>query len=156
MNDTKLYEQILGLQPPWSVQSVALKKAEGMIEIEVVCAETLWGCPECGQRMHRHDTERRRWRHLDSCQFKTIVVADVPRVKCPEHGTRMVNVPWAEARSRFTAWFERLAIDVLQECSTAAACEQLRISWEEADGIKQRAIDRGLLRRRAEGVGLAA
>lgn len=150
MNDTKLYEQILGLQPPWSVQSVALKKAEGIIEVEVVCAETLWGCPECSQRMHRHDTERRRWRHLDSCQFKTIVVADVPRVKCPEHGTRMVKVPWAEPRSRFTAWFERLAVDVLQECSIAAACEQLRISWDEADGIKQRAIDRGLARRQAE------
>lgn len=150
MNDTKLYEQILGLQPPWSVQSVALKKAEGTIEIEVVCGETLWGCPECGQRMHHHDTERRRWRHLDSCQFKTIVTADVPRVKCPEHGTRVVKVPWAEPRSRFTAWFERLAIDVLQECSAAAACGQLRISWDEADGIKQRAIDRGLARRQAE------
>jgi len=147
MNDTKLYEQILGLQPPWSVQSVALKKAEGIIEIEVICTETLWGCPQCGQRMHRHDTERRRWRHLDSCQFQTIVTTDVPRVKCPEHGTQMVRVPWAEPRSRFTAWFERLAIDVLQECSTAAACKQLRISWDEADGIKQRGINRGLQRR---------
>lgn len=146
MNDTKLYEQILGLQSPWSVQSVALKKAEGMIEIEVVCAETLWGCPECGQRMHKHDSERRRWRHLDSCQYKTIVVAEVPRVKCSEHGTQMVKVPWAEARSRFTAWFERLAIDVLGECSTAAARALLRVSWDEADGIKQRAIDRGLER----------
>ena len=152
MNDTKLYEQILGLQPPWSVASVTLKKGEGAIEIEVVCAETLWGCPECGQRMHRHDSERRRWRHLDSCQFKTIVLAEVPRVKCAEHGTLRVKVPWAEPRSRFTAWFERLAIDVLQECSTAAACEQLRISWDEADGIKQRAIDRGLRRRRADPV----
>ena len=148
MNDTQLYEQILGLVPPWSVQSVTLNKADGAIEIEVVCAETLWGCPECGQRMHRHDTQRRRWRHLDSCQFKTIVAMDVPRVKCPEHGTQMVQVPWAQPRSRFTAWFERLAIDVLQECSTAGACQQLRISWDEADGIKQRAIDRGLERRK--------
>ena len=39
MNDTKLHEQILGLQPPWSVQSVTLKKAEGVIEIEVVCGD---------------------------------------------------------------------------------------------------------------------
>jgi transposase len=152
MNDTKLYEQILGLQPPWSVKSVTLKKAEGTIEIEVECTETLWGCPECSQRMHRHDTERRRWRHLDSCQFKTIVVADVPRVKCPEHGTQTVKVPWAEPRSRFTAWFERLAIDLLQECSISAACEHLRISWDEADGIKQRGIDRGMRRRKLDGL----
>lgn len=55
MNTTKLYQQILRFQPPWSVKSVALKKAEGIIEIEVVRAETLWGCPVCGHRMRRHD-----------------------------------------------------------------------------------------------------
>ena len=148
MNDTKLYEQILGLQPPWSVQAVTLKRDEGTIEVEVACAETMWGCPQCGQRMHVHGAKRRRWRHLDSCQYKTIVVADVPRVKCETHGTQMVQVPWAEALGRFTALFERLAIDVLLECSTAAACDILRISWEEADGIKQRGIDRGLARRK--------
>ncbi len=152
MKDTKLYEQILGINDPWYVKSVTLKASEGTIEVEVECRETLWGCPECGQRMHKHDSVRRRWRHLDSCQFKTIVESDVPRVRCPEHGTQTVRVPWAEARSRFTTRFERLAIDVLMDCSTAAACEILRISWDEADGIKQRAIDRGLKRRKAEPV----
>jgi transposase len=120
-----------------------MKKVEGAIEIDVACAETLWGCPLCGQRMHKHDSDRRRRRHMDTCRFNTIVVADVPRVKCPEHGTQTMKAPWAESLSRFTAWFERFAIDVLQECSTAGACKLLRISWDEADGIKQRAIDRG-------------
>jgi transposase len=40
-----------------------------------------------------------------------------------------------------------MAIDVLKECSTAAACDILRITWDQADGIKQRAINRGLARR---------
>jgi transposase len=152
MNDTKLYEQILGLRAPWSVQKVTLKKEAGEIEVEVACAETVWACPECGQRMHLHEWERRRWRHLDSCQFKTFVTASVPRVKCETHGTQMVRVPWAEERSRFTTWFERLAIDVLKECSAKAGCELLRISWGEADGIKQRAVERGLRRRTEEQV----
>ena len=150
MNDTKLYEQILGIEEPWYVKAVTLKVAEESIELEVECKETLWGCPQCGQRMHKHDQERRRWRHLDSCQFKTYVVSNVPRVKCPDHGTQMVRVPWAEARGRFSTRFERLAIDLLKDCSTAAACKILRISWDEADGIKQRAIDRGLKRRTVE------
>lgn len=147
MNDTKLYEQILGIEEPWFVKGVTLKASEEIIEVEVECRETLWGCPQCGQRMHKHDSERRRWRHLDSCQFKTIVVSDVPRLKCPDHGTQTVCVPWAEVRSRFTTRFERFAIDVLKDCSTSAACKILQISWEEADGIKQRAIDRGMKRR---------
>jgi transposase len=42
------------------------------------------------------DWERRRWRHLDSGQFQTILVAEVPRVECAAHGTQTVAVPWAE------------------------------------------------------------
>jgi transposase len=40
-----------------------------------------------------------------------------------------------------------LAIDVMQECSVAAACEILGISWDEADGIKPRTVQRGLARK---------
>ena len=147
MQDVQLYEQLLGLQKPWKVETVSLKPAEQAIEVRVVCGDTVWGCPECSQRMHIHDWEERRWRHLDSCQFKTIIVARVPRVRCPEHGSQVVKVPWAEKFGRFTQLFERLAIQVLQICSVAEACRLLRISWEEADGIKQRAVDRGLARK---------
>jgi transposase len=97
--------------------------------------------------MHLQDWEERRWRHLDSCQFKTIIVARVPRLACAAHGTQTVAVPWAEKFSRFSRLFERLAIDVLLECSIAGACAILRISWDEADGIKQRAVKRGLARK---------
>jgi transposase len=58
-----------------------------------------------------------------------------------------VQVPWAEGSSRFTLYFERFAIDVLQACSASKAGELLKISWDEADGIKQRAVRRGLARR---------
>jgi hypothetical protein len=61
-----------------------------------------------------HDHEERRWRHLDSCQLKTILVCQVPVVRCPTHGTQNVQVPWAEKYSRY---FERLAIDLMLECS---------------------------------------
>ena len=68
-------------------------------------------CPECGQTGPGYDTQTRRWRHLDTCQFQTILEADVPRMFFSEHGVRQVRVPWAEAKSHFTALFERLAID---------------------------------------------
>lgn len=84
---------------------------------------------------------------MDSCQYRTILETDVPRVNCREHGTQMVQVPWAEKHGRFTLLFERLAIDLLQECSVSAAREILRVSWDEADGIKQRAVKRGLARK---------
>lgn len=149
MQDTQLYQQILGLEHPWRVTGVVMKRERRTIEVAVECADQVWACPECRQRAHLHDYETRRWRHLDSCQFKTILVAEVPRVKCEEHGTVTVKVPWAEKHSRFTAYFERLAIDVMLECSISAACELLGISWAEADGIKQRAVRRGQARKQA-------
>jgi len=147
MKDVQLYEQILGLAAPWYVESVKLKPEAREIEVRVSYRETLWGCPTCGQRMQIHDYEERRWRHLDSCQFKTILVSRVPVVRCPEHGSQTVAVPWAEKYCRFSRLFERLAIDVLLECSISGACAILAISWEEADGIKQRAVKRGLARK---------
>jgi transposase len=147
MKDTALYQQILGLTEPWQVESVALKPREQEIEVRVTFAETVWACPQCAQRMQIHDYEERRWRHLDSCQFKTILVSRVPIVRCSEHGSQTVAVPWAEKYVRFTRLFERLAIDVMLECSISGACEILSISWDEADGIKQRAVQRGLARK---------
>lgn len=100
--------------------------------------------------MHIHGYERRQWRHLDTCQYKTILQAEVPRGSCEKHGTQTVHVPWAEKHGRFTALFERLAIDLMRECSTTAACAILRLNWGEADRIKQRAVDRGLRRRQKD------
>lgn len=147
MDDVGLYQQILGLAEPWQVKRVSLNREARNVEIQVECTETVWACPECSQRMHVHRWETRRWRHLDSCQFKTIIVADVPQVQCEQHGVQTVAVPWAEKYARFTRLFERLAIDVMKECSIRAACDILGISWDEADGIKQRAVQRGLKRK---------
>jgi transposase len=147
MQDFQLYEQILGLSAPWRVKAVKLLKGAEEVEVEVECTQKIWACPSCHQRMHVHQWEQRRWRHLDSCQFKTYILAEVPRVKCAEHGSQSVAVPWAEKYGRFTRLFERLAIDLFQECSVEAACRILRISWDAADGIKQRAVARGLARK---------
>ena len=122
---------------------------------ELVRVEVAWAgpakltCPECGLEGPRYDARRREWRHLDMCQGKTILEADVPRVKCPEHGVRQGKVPWAEAGSGFTALFECVVIDRLKEASITAVGVQLRMSWDEVDGIMERAVRRGLARRTA-------
>jgi hypothetical protein len=60
MKDFELYQQILGLVEPWRVESVTLKALEREIEVRVGFADTLWGCPQCQQRMLIHDYEERR------------------------------------------------------------------------------------------------
>ena len=132
MRDFELYQQILGLTEPWRVEQVTLKISAREVEVRVGYTEARWGCPQCQQRMHIHAYEERRWRHLDSCQFQTIIVSRVPVVKCSAHGTQTVAVPWAEKYARFTRLFERLAIDVMLECSITGACAILGMSGDEA------------------------
>lgn len=151
MRDKELYATILGITSPWRVTDVevTVDKQEVRVLIEHSGNEPL-RCPTCGGECTRYDTRRREWRHLDTCQYRTILVADVPRVDCGEHGVLQVKVPWAEPGGRFTALFESLAIDWLKEASIAAVARRLHVSWDELDGIMQRAVRRGLARRKAE------
>jgi transposase len=64
----------------------------------------------------------------------------------------VVRLPWAEPGSRFTALFERLAIDWLKVASQKAVGAQLDLSWDEIHGIMERAVTRGLARRQAGAV----
>lgn len=148
MQDTELYQHLLGVPSPWRVVRVALDVAAGAVDVFVEQPEKELPCPTCGATSPVHDhTPSRSWRHLDSCQFRTLLHARPPRVRCKEHGIHQVALPWSEARSRFTAMFERFAIDVLRQTSIAGACEILRVSWDEAFGIMRRAVARGLIRR---------
>jgi len=74
------------------------------------------------------------------------MVADVPRVKCEEHGVVTVSVPWAEPGSGFTALFEALVIDWLKEASTLAVSRLMKLSRNAIDRIMQRAVVRALSR----------
>ena len=155
MRDKELYQQILGLKAPWVVDSVELDKEKKEIVIRVgLQGSIVLCCPHCDKPMPGYDKRERSWRHLDTCQFTTILTAEVPRGTCTEHGVRQIGVPWAEDGSRFTALFEAFAIDVLREMSKSGAADVLALSWIEVDGIMKRAVERGLKRRKLEGVHL--
>ena len=145
MQDTELYRQVLGLEKPWRVSRVELNPKEERVDVWAEHNDDSWPCPDCGKKLSVYDhAEERSWRHLDTCQFKTFLRARPPRVNCPEHGVKQVRLAWAEPRSRFTAMFERFGIDVLLRTDVTGAKKILRISWDEAWHIQQRAVARGL------------
>lgn len=148
MRDRDLYAQILGVRRPWSVTRVELDRNREQVEVFVEASGTaVLPCPKCGSKSPRYDHRPRRWRHLDTCQYRTLLVADVPRIECAEHGVHQVEVPWAEPGSRFTALFEALVIDWLKEAPVAAVARQTGLSWDQVSTIMERAVRRGLARR---------
>ena len=104
---------------------------------------------QIGLECPTHDHRPREWRHLDTCGIATMIEADVPRVDCKVHGVRQAKVPWAEPGSGFTAMFEAMAISWLKVAPTNAVSERMMISWDEAWGIMERAVRRGIERREA-------
>ncbi|WP_241086770.1 helix-turn-helix domain-containing protein [Candidatus Vondammii sp. HM_W22] len=115
---------------------MALSEGEVTVQVEQE-AGAKQCCSTCGQISLGYDSRKRRWRHLDTCQYKTILVTDVPRMKCEEHGVVTVSVPWAEPGSGFTAMFEALVIDWLKEASISAVSRLMGLNWNAIDGIMQ-------------------
>lgn len=152
MQDRQLYQQILGIMSPWFVERVELQLEGGEVHVHLAHAnDAAWKCSECGRDCRLYDHQPvRMWRHLDTCQYQTLLHAALPRTDCPEHGPRIVQVWWAEPGSHFTALFERLAIDWLQEACQQAVARQLDLTWDEIHGIMERAVRRGLARRKAD------
>jgi transposase len=152
MTEKDFFRKTLGLEEPWEVVEVKLDLDGRRVDVELsVEAGTKW-C-EGGELLPVAGYEEREWRHLDTMQLETVLRARVPRVRYPDGTTKMVSVPWAGERSRWTLSFEALAVEVLRASSSVeAAAKWLRIGWRSADRIMARAVERGLARRELEAV----
>ena len=149
MLDRKAVEALLGVCEPWRVKEIVVDKAAGEVVVRLDCGEATWA--DGTGVLHIHGWEKRRWRHLDMWQLKTVIEAEVPRLKNPRTGeTTVARVPWAESSSRWTLLFEAHAIETMQATTTiTAAARLLRLNWGSADALMQRAVKRGVQRRGA-------
>ncbi|WP_009961995.1 ISL3-like element ISVsp17 family transposase [Verrucomicrobium spinosum] len=124
MDQNSLFEAALGLTAPWKVIGSGLERDQSgkmflCLEIEVQSGAKL-PCPCCSKLCTSYDHELKRWRHLNFWQHATYLSARVPRVDCPEHGVRQVEVPWARAGSGFTLMFEALVMALSREMPVSA------------------------------------
>ncbi|MGE0474386.1 MAG: transposase family protein, partial [Nitrospirales bacterium] len=95
MRDIELYRAILGLQEPWMVMNnVELDMPGQQVVVTVDSGPGPFPCPICQTPALGYDRKLRRWRHLDTCQFTTIIQAEVPRVQCSTHGVKQLAIPW--------------------------------------------------------------
>ena len=151
---TEHYRLLLGLDDSWDVVRVDLSLEKRRVEISLEYVASGGTCPECKATgpIADHAAER-RWRHLDTMQFETILIARTPRVQCKECGVKTMNVPWAEKHSRFTLMFEILAIEVIRACGNIkSAAGLLGLHWDAAHRIMERAVERGLSRRNTDSI----
>jgi transposase len=146
MRDIDLFTKLLGLKRPWSVERLRLDDETKCIDIFLRHrSNARFCCPECGVILPLYDhIPSRRWRYLDHGSWISWLNARIPRVSCSTHGVRQIRVPWASSGARFSLAFEAHAITTLLEADVLGASRLLRISWDEAWGVMQRAVERGM------------
>ena len=127
MDTTNIFTAALNLSPPWQVDKIDFKTNEqNPMEMELHIwlkyqEHSLFPCSAdgCGQLCKEHDHSERTWRHLNFFQYKTFIHANLPRVKCAEHGVHTIEVPWARGRSGFTLLFEALIVELAKHLPVA-------------------------------------
>ena len=151
-NNKDLYYEILGLKEPWEVEKVDLNLDQNEITIFLNYKSIKGLCPECEKECNIYDKRIiREWRHLDTCQLKSYIVASIPRIKCKEHKIKSINIPWSQTNSHFTSAFEMFTIDLLQATfNQTRAAQILRISFSQINTIMKNAVKRGIHRREKE------
>jgi transposase len=146
-----LYKDIIGVQSPWIITSVTKDEYSRVITVRIEYEpEKIIACPICAQSTKCYDHRIRKLRYLDTCNYETILEVHVPRVKCQKDGVQQIEIPFAEKHSRFTSRFERAIIVWLQDSPISAVAKNFKLSWDEVDGIMQRAVQRGLSRRKCQ------
>ena len=125
MHDVDLFQRALGLTEPWQVVDVEFDAGGRRLDLRIDFPKgSRFACPECErQGLKVHDTEEKTWRHLGFFQHEAYLTARVPRVRCPEHNVRQVQLPWARERAGFTLLFEALVMALVKQMPVAAVGE---------------------------------
>ncbi|QSR85243.1 ISL3 family transposase [Methylacidimicrobium sp. B4] len=127
MDANKLFAAALQLGSEWKVSRSELSAKEHTLKIWLDFQQGhRFPCPECRRASPVHDTVEKRWRHMNFWQYRTELIARVPRIDCPEHGVRLVEVPWARAGSGFTLMMEAVILMLSREMSVSAMAEMLK------------------------------
>lgn len=90
-----------GVTQPWKVESVEVGLEKMTVEVGLGI-ERGWEREVEGVKIGAISDrmKERRWKLLDSCQFRTVLIAREPRVQLGDGRVVGVGVPWAAAFSR--------------------------------------------------------
>lgn len=97
-------------------------------------------CSECGRKAPIHDRATRRWRHLDLGAQRCHIEAEICRVRCPDCGVKVEDVPFARPGARHTRDFEDLAAFLAQQANKTVIAKLLRIDWATVGRIVERVV----------------
>lgn len=145
----EFFEILLHFGKDWEIGSVVTIGKTEAIEIKINYVGQKAECPETKEMCNIYDhAPERKWRHLDTMQYKTYLSCKLPRVKNRKGKVVTIKPPWASKHERHTDLFERAVIDILLATKNQTKTSELmRCGFNVVNRIIHRSTARGLARR---------
>lgn len=152
---SKVIEKILDLPRQWTVSKTKFDHSEKQVDVDLSFKKgSKFPCPICKTKCPIHDTKKRSWRHLDLFDYKTMIHAKVPRIKCEEHGVKMIDLAWAEPGSHYSLHFETMVLSFAREMSVDAVAGFTRIHPDSVWRILRRYVNKEVAKMDLSGIQL--
>ena len=142
MQVERLFETALGVGAPWYVEEARFDLSARNLTIRInFRAGSRFRHPEvCGEHPV-HDTQIKRYRHLNFFQHECFLEVRLPRVKLPDGSVRLVEPPWAGKLSGFTLLFEAWVLCLCREMPFAAVAPVVGESCHRVAAVAERYVD---------------
>jgi len=138
MHSEQLFEAALGVTTPWYVHETRFDSDARTLTIRVdFRTGSRFSHPGTSGEHPVHDTQIKRYRHLNFFQHECFLEVRVPRVKLPDGSVRLIEPPWAGKLSGFTLLFEALVLSLCREMPFAAVARLVGESWHRVARIAE-------------------
>ena len=140
-----LFESALGIKAPWHIRNLQFDEAQRTLVIEIdFIRGTRFPYPGIEELLPVHDTQTKRYRHLNFFQHECFLEVRVPRLKLPDGTVKLYDPEWSGKLSGFTLLFEALVLLLAQHSTFQSTAELLGISWHRVHAICERYVDMAL------------
>lgn len=142
MGEKQLFEAALGVDAPWYVSGTEFDGSRRQLTIKIdFVAGSRFAHPDIPGEHPVHDTQTKRYRHLNFFQHDCFLEVRVPRVKLPDGRVALLQPDWAGKLSGFTLLFEALVLTLCQQMPFAAAARLVGETWHRVHAICSRYVD---------------
>ena len=142
MDERLLFASALNLAQPWYVSGTRFDAQARSLTILIdFTAGSRFAHPAASGQHPVHDTQIKRFRHLNFFEHECFLEVRVPRIKLPDGRVLLVEPHWAGRLSGFTLLFEALVLTLCRQMPFAAVARLVGESWHRVHAICARYVE---------------
>jgi transposase len=140
-----LFQSALGIKAPWHIHNLQFDEPKKTLVIEIDFQRgTRFAYPGIDGLHPVHDTQTKRYRHLNFFQHECYLEVRVPRVKLPDGSVKIIQPEWSGKLDGFTLLFEAFIVFLAQHSTFAFVANLMNISWHRIHAICTKYVDLAL------------